>query len=511
MGKAGRRVMKNTMYLYIKMGITMFISLYITRLILNSLGISDFGIYNVVAGIIAMLGFLNATMANASQRFMSFYEGKGDLNQQKIIFNVSVILHIIISCVFAIILLILGYLFFNGVLTIPPERLHAAQIVYYLMIISTIITIVTVPYDAVLNAHENMLYFSIVGIVEAILKLGVAFFVVYTKNDKLIVYAILMAVVSFIIMLIMRIYCHIKYTECVIAPRKYWNKKMLNEMLKFASWSFVGSSSSVVGNHGRAVILNHFFGTILNASNGIAAQLNGQLLSFSNNMLKALNPLIVKKEGSGERTEMFNYALKGSKFSFLLLAFFALPLLFKTQQILELWLKVVPDWTVLFCQLALIRSLIEQLGVTLSTTIGAIGKIKNVNIFVSVSNIVSLLLIAMLFKYHGSPAWQFIVPIFLLAAGNLLNRLYNANKLGGLKYSLFFKEVFYPSFIVSFLSIASCFIMNYLLDESIAGLILFIVLCMLIFIVLSFVFALNSIERNNIHDLIKLILQKISK
>ena len=188
MSSTANRIIKNTGFLYAKMGITMFISLYTTRLILNSLGASDFGIFNIVGGSIAMLGFLNAAMASATQRFMSYSEGEGNKEKQKSIFNVSFILHLVISFIIAILLIIAGYFFFNGILNIPEGRIFAAQVIYASLIVSTMFTVMTVPYDAVMNAHENMKYYAIVGIFESLLKLIVAFICVYSTSDKIIVY-----------------------------------------------------------------------------------------------------------------------------------------------------------------------------------------------------------------------------------------------------------------------------------------------------------------------------------
>ena len=301
MSSTANRVIKNTGYLYAKMAITMFVSLYTTRLILNALGASDFGIYNIVGGAIAMLGFLNASMAGATQRFMSYAEGEGDKEKQKYIFNISVVLHAGIAVFVAVVLLVAGYFFFNGILNIPTERIGAAKVVYLSLIISTLLTVMNVPYDAVMNAHENMRYYALVGILESFLKLAVAFVCVYASGDKLIVYGILMACIPLLTLNVMKVYCHKHYDECVIKPRKYWNRGLMKEMTSFAGWSFVGSMGSIVGNYGVGIVLNNFFGTILNAALGIANQLNGMLLFFSNSMLKALNPVIVKKLGEGEQ------------------------------------------------------------------------------------------------------------------------------------------------------------------------------------------------------------------
>jgi O-antigen/teichoic acid export membrane protein len=443
---AAKRVVMNTGILYAKMGITMFISLYTTRLILNSLGASDFGIFNIVGGAIAMLGFLNAAMAGATQRFMSYAEGEGNKDNQKNIFNISVVLHFGIAVLLGIVLLSAGYFFFNGILNIPEERMYAARMIYYFMIISTMFTVMTVPYDAVLNAHENMLYYAIVGIIESVLKLAVALIVVYTMSDKLIVYGALMAAISLFVMIIMRVYCHKKYEECVFHPRRYYDKALMKEMTGFAGWNFVGSMSSLGGNYGNSIIVNHFFGVKLNTAIGVGNQLQGQLLAFANNMIKALNPLIIKKEGEGERGQMIKYSLVGCKYSFLLFAFFAIPFLIETPLLLKLWLKQVPEWTVLFFRLMLIRTLLEQLTIFLETSISAHGNIKLMNIYSCIFNLFPIPILCILFSLHFPPYWMYIIAILFMVFGLNGSVLYLCHKQIGFQFRDFFRNVISPCF-----------------------------------------------------------------
>ncbi len=278
------------------MGITVFISLYTTRLILESLGASDFGVFNIIGGAIVMLGFLNSTLANATQRFMSYAEGEGNLLKKKKVFNVSIVLHAGVALATGIILLIAMYPFFHGVLNIPSERVFAAKIIYLCTLLSTLLTIVNVPYDAIMNAHENMLYYSLVGIFESLLKLLVAFACVYTSSDKLILYGILMALIPFITLSIMKIYCHRKYEECVFGLHRYWDVSLVKQITSFFSWNFLTAISSLASFYGTGLVLNHFFGTVLNAAQGIANQVNGQLSNFSLNLMKDQLILLLLKE-----------------------------------------------------------------------------------------------------------------------------------------------------------------------------------------------------------------------
>lgn len=445
---AAHRVAMNTGFLYAKMGITMFISLYITRLLLASLGESDFGIFNIVGGAILMLGFIQTTMASATQRFMSFAEGEGNKEKQKKIFNVSIILHFFIAILTGIILLIAGYFFFNGILDIPPERIFAARMVYYFMIVSTMFTFMTVPYDAVINAHENMLYYAIVGVIESVLKLAIVIVVVYTFSDKLIIYGMLMTGLSILIMIIMRVYCHRNYEECIFAPVKYFDKPLMKEMTEFAGWKFLTTSSSMIGQYGLGIVLNSFWGTILNAAQGVANQLCGQLQVFSNTMSKALNPVITKKAGAGDPQAMLQASMTGCKMSFFLIAFFATPFLIDARYIMSVWLKNVPEWAVIFFRFQLCRSLIEEISGYLGTSISAQGDIARYSQIVSVVNIIPLVGTAILFYFGFPPYSMYIVWIFCWGVLNGVIRIIFAKIKCNMSIRIFFKEVFYPCLIL---------------------------------------------------------------
>jgi O-antigen/teichoic acid export membrane protein len=414
-GSTAHRVIKNTGFLYAKMGITMFISLYTTRLILNSLGASDFGIFNIVGGAIAMLGFLNAAMAGATQRFMSYSEGEGNKEKQKSIFNISVILHIIIALLMAVVLVIAGYFFFHGILNIAPERIYAAKVVYASLIISTVFTVMTVPYDAVLNAHENMLYYSIVGIIESLLKLAVALLVVAYVGDKLVLYGILMALIPLITITIMRIYCHRKYEECIIQPRRYYNKELIKEMTRFAGWSFLGSSSSMASQYGQGLVINYFFGTKINAAQGIANQISGQLGVFSAVLMKALNPIITKNEGASNNLALKEVVFTGSKSIFYLRLIIYVPFFILMDKIFGIWLTNVPAYAVHFGRLLLIRDLVEHPLSPFNTAINAVGKIKTIQILSSIIYLLPVIISTILFMNGFGPEYIYYVFIFSMS------------------------------------------------------------------------------------------------
>lgn len=436
------RVVKNTGFLYLRMGITVIISLYTTRLVLASLGEVDFGIFNVIGGSIAMLGFLNSTMANATQRFMSYAEGKGDLQGKTRVFNVSLVLHLIIGVLTILLLLSLMPVLFDNLLNIPPDRIKTAKYVYYSLIFSTFLTIINVPYDALMNAHENMRYYAVIGVVECILKLAVAFVCVYSTGDVLLIYSILTALIPLFSLSVMKSYCHRHYPECVFGFKSNWDYSLVKEIVNFSGWNFLTAISSLFTVQGLSVVLNHFYGSRLNASQGIANQVNGQLSSFSANMMKALNPVIVKK--TAENDSISRITFSGCKFSAILVLLFAVPVIIKVDYILSIWLKDVPEWAALFCQLQLIHTVVIQIANPLSTAIYGNGDIKKYAIYKSITNFLPLILTIIAFRVGGSPIWLYIFYVIVLGVFGDFVIVHFAQEKCGLSIDLFIKNVVVP-------------------------------------------------------------------
>ena len=500
MSEIANRVLRNTCYLYARMGITMFISLYTTRLILNSLGASDFGIFNIVGGAIGMLGFLNAAMADATQRFMSYAEGEGNKNKKKSIFNVSFILHFILAVIVGIVLLIAGFFFFNGILNIPIEREFAAKVVYGSLIISTVFTVMTVPYNAVINAHENMKYYAAMGLIEVPLKLLVAIICMYTTNDRLIIYGILMACIPLIMLSTMRIYCHKHYEECIISPYTNWDKKLMKEMTSFAGWNLTSSVASILTMQGVSIILNSFWGVLANAAQGVANQLSGQIMVFSRTMLTALNPIIVKNEGANNREKMIEATLAGNKFSYLIMIFFAIPFCIEMPFILKIWLKEPPEYAVLFCRLILVRLSITQLTITFNTAIGATGKIKNSNFITSIIMILMLPLTCLLY-YWGTPIYTIYIVLIFMVILLFTSSVYFMKKLCKLRIRLFVKNVLFPCFSVSFITLSTGLLPLWGFKESFFRFILVSGICVISFGVSFYTLGLNQKEKSLIQSL----------
>lgn len=497
------RVIKNTGFLYVKMGITVFISLYTTRLILASLGASDFGVFNIVGGAITMLGFLNSTMANATQRFMSYAEGANDLFKKKQVFNVSMVLHIGVALLTGLILLAAMYPLFNGIFNIQQDRIFAAEVIYLSLVVSTMFTIVNVPYDAVMNAHENMLYYALIGIFEALLKLIVAFACVYTTSDKLIVYGILMAIIPFITLTIMKIYCHHKYEECFIGFKKYWSRGLVKDIASFSGWNFLTAISSLASYYGSGLVLNHFFGTILNAAQGIANQVNGQMSTFSLNLMKAVNPVIVKRAGAQDVEAMNKATLASGKYSTLLIVFFAIPFMLEMHYVLNVWLKDVPEWTSLFCCLQLVITIICQMASSAATSVYAQGNIKWYAIYKSVMNVVPIIATYIAYIFGGAPYWLYIAMITIWAIGGNIVIIRYANKVSNLKIIAFFREIVFPVISVVILMLALGYLPQLLMVEGFYRLIVSCVITSLVFIFMIWWRIFTNKERQMVNDFVK--------
>lgn len=508
--QAAKRIVVNAGFLYGKMVIRFVIALWSTRLILQALGITDFGIFNLVGGVIAMLYFLNAAMSASTQRFMSYFLGANDLKKIKDVFRTSVILHLIIGIIVVIALEIIGLFVFNGFLNIPPERIPAAKVVYHFMVVSTFFTINAVPYNAAIFSRENMLYESIVGVAESIAKLGIALYLIDSTSDRLILYSFLIALLTILTRIANSVYCLYYYEECRI---NLWGKidfNLAGKMFSFAGWNLFGALCNVSRAQGLPIILNLFFGTIVNAAHGIATQVNGQLISFSSTLARALNPQIIKSEGGGNRERMLRLTVTTCKFSLFLLSFFALPFLVEMPYVLNLWLKEVPPYSVIFCRLLIIRSLISQLSRGLLIALQAVGKIKAYQAVVGTLIILNLPL-AYLLIIWGFPAYSVFVGAIVIEiiAGGC--RIWFAHKLADLKIAPFLREVWGYSTVPVILSLLLASTPLLFMEESFFRAILVGFISCITLPLLAKYIALSQNENDKIKELALSFLAQIKK
>ncbi len=407
-----KRIAKNTLFLYFRMLLTMAVSLYTSRVVLDALGVEDFGIYNVVGGVVAMFGFINTSMASATQRFMSFSLGRDSCDLLRKTFSTSLFIHLLISVVVFILSETIGLWFLWNKMQIPVERMDAAFWVFQCSIFAMIIMIISVPYNALIIAHEKMGTFAYISILETILKLTVAILVLHSSSDKLIFYAFLLLLMQLFIRSCYRLYCNRHFKE----SRFVWKfeKPLFKEMLSFSVWTMNGNLAIIGYTQGLNILLNVFFGPAVNAARGVAVQVQDAVYRFSQSFLMAVNPQITKAYSKGDLSYMHQLLIKSSKYSYFLLLIISLPILFQSYQLLSWWLKDVPEYADVFLRIILCVNMLSVLSRPIVTSIHATGKIKQFQI-IEGSILLCIVPISyiLLSFFNCTPSIVFLVHLFV--------------------------------------------------------------------------------------------------
>ncbi|WP_289115742.1 hypothetical protein [uncultured Psychrobacter sp.] len=500
-----KRMAKNAGMLYFRMLLTMAVTLYTSRVILQTLGIEDYGIYNVVAGFVTMLGFLNSAMSSATQRFLAFELGKPGDKDVPGIFSMSMNIHILIALFVLILGETLGIWFVKTQMTIPIDRMYAAQWVFHLSLLSFVVTIISVPYNALIIAHERMKIFAWVSILDVILKLFIVFMLSWYGMDKLIIYSILSFAVVFIITLIYRVYCKNQFLESQF--RLYWDKNLFRVMLSYTGWNLWGNMAVVMSGQGINVLLNIFFGPTVNAARAIAMQVSGALNSFVYNLQVAINPQIIKSYAAEDMTYMHQLVCYGAKYNFFLLFFLAMPVMINTDLILKVWLGLVPEYTSIFVKLIIINILIDCISAPLMTAAQASGKIK---IYQSVVG--GLLLLNLPFSYlllkMGYEPYIVIYVGIVLSLFAFIARLLIVRKLVSLPVAEYLREVVGRGMLVTILVAATYYLIFTIILEGF-GFFLESTIISISVILTIIAFGLGEFERNVMMKQIKVILSRI--
>lgn len=488
--------------------LSMIVSLYTSRVVLNALGIDDFGIYNVVGGIVIMLGFLNNAMAASTQRFLTFEIGKNDVIQLKKIFNMSVTIHIIIALIVLLISETLGVWFLNNKMNIPVSRLIAANWVYQFSVFSFIITVLSVPYNAAIIAHERMKAFALVGLIEVFLKLIIAVIIVFYSFDKLILYSFLLFLISLIIRIIYGVYCNRQFEE----SKNYnfnWDQDLFKSMGNFAGWNLLGVSAAIGYNQGVNILLNIFFGPTVNAARGIAFQVQGAVNSFVANFQVAVNPTITKLYAQGETEKSYKLVFSSSKFSFFLLLLLSMPLLIETNTVLSWWLKVVPEYAVIFTRLVLIDILIGSISGSIQSLVQATGKIKNYQLFVSGVLLLNLPISYLFLKFGYAPEYTLMISVFFSFCA-LFVRLIIIKKLFDFPINDFIYSVLGRIMVVSMVSSACVMFTNIYIPDSNWKFLLLGITSFIIISVLIYIIGLNAYEKSILKTNYRNIINKLT-
>ena len=498
-----KRVAKNTLFLYFRMILIMLVTLYTSRVVLAELGINDYGIYNVVGGVVLMFSFLNSCMSTATQRFLTFELGRGDTDRLKKVFATALNIHITIGIFIILLAETIGLWFVNEKLVIPENRTAAANWVYQFSILTFCINIIQVPYNAVLIAHEKMNVYAYISILEALLKLSIVYLLVIVSADRLIVYGILVFIVQLIIRIVYQMYCRRHYEESRF--RLFWDKTMYKQMSSFAGWNLFGSVAWLMRDQGVNIVLNLFFGPAINAARGVASQVSNAVMGFISNFQVALNPQITKDYATGNIIGMERLSYLGIKFSFLILFTMAFPLCMNIDYVLHLWLVDVPEYAALFIILIMIDALCGTLfGTPLMTSLSATGRIRNYQIVVSciILCILPTGYIALKLGYNASTV--FYISIFFTLVSGFARFLFCRSQIG---YSLkkLTKDVLCPVTGVTVLSLPLPIFIKYRFFEA-QTLGNFISLCIITAVVtmlISWFIGLKKTERNTLISVVK--------
>ena len=478
------------------MFITMAIGLYTSRIVLKTLGISDYGIYNVVGGIITMLSFLNAAMVASSQRFISYELGKGNLERLKMVFSTSVSIHIMIAIISFLLGETIGLWFINTQLNIEANRMVAANWVYQCSILTFMVNVISVPYRSCIVAHERMSAFAYISILEVILNLMIVFLLRILPFDRLIVYAILILSISVLIRMCYSIYCKQRFEECI-----YFfclDRKLFKDMFSFAGWSVVGNLGFSFKDQVSNIILNIFYGTILNAARGIGIQVSGAVNSFSGNFLMALNPQITKQYATGNEEESIKLVYAGSRYTFYLLTLISIPVIINADYILKLWLGMVPEYTSHFLVLSLITSLLYAVSGCVTTALQATGKIKIFQIGICIL-MLSELPIAYLLLFLGYPPYSVMYPTIVSYTIAIFFRFYLLKRMiPSYDFKYYITHVLMRSFIIFAASLIICYLLAKASVQNLTCLALSTFLSLIIISTIIYIVGINKNERKMI-------------
>ncbi len=490
---SGKRLAKNTLLLYLRTLLVMAIGLYTSRVVLSTLGVENYGIYNVIGGFVSLFTIAGGTLISATQRFLNYELGKKHDSNPNKVFCTAMGIHMMLSAFLLLLFETFGLWFLNAEMNIPAERMTAANIVYQFSILSFLIKIVSMPYNAVIIANEKMSAFAYISLLEASLHLAIALLLSKSGLDLLVTYSALLLCSAVLIRMIYGIYCKRHFPEITrFAIVK--DKSSYKKQVSFASYTFLGSTASVLSGQGVNVVMNLFCGVAVNAARAIAVQVQHAVEKFVSDFMTALNPQIVKTYAAGEHEKSMHLAYQGAKFSFFLMLVFSLPIIFRTPQILHFWLKEYPDYAVEFVRFSLAYTLLTVLSKPIITEILATGEIKTNALLIGGLRILILPIcyFALWSGYPPTVCYYIMIGIDLLA---LHVRLYILRSITGIPLKEFYKHVMLYIFIVSFLSIAATLTVDSLMDDSMLGNVAFVVISVVLAAIIAFFGGLHSSER----------------
>lgn len=443
-------IAKNTVFLYLRMIVILLITLYISRAILAILGHEDFGVYSVIGGVVILFSFLTNAMTSATQRYLNFHLGLPNNGRISTVFNIAFLAHLSILIIVFILSETIGLWFVETQINLPEARINAARWVYQMTVLASLINIIVIPYRASLIATERMDIFAILSVIEVLLKLVSVVLLPLFSLDNLILYSVLLAFASTVNF---GLHWHVSRSKIPFSKYQFeWDKQLYKEMMFFSGYHLLGGLAVVGSKQGLNILINIFYNVTVNAAVGIANQVRSAVFSFVSSFQTAFNPQIVKLYASKEFENLYSLFYKSTKFSYYLILILSLPILVYCNEFLSIWLTNVPKYSVVFTQLVIVSSYIEALSAPLGIAIGATGKVKYYQIFVSVILLLDLPIAYIALTYFSDPSYVFVFDIIVCFLAYLFRLLYVKHHVG---YSIanYSKKVFLPCLMVTILSV----------------------------------------------------------
>lgn len=470
------KIAKNTIFLYFRMVLILAISFYTSRVVLNALGENDFGTYNVVGGLVVILSFLNSAMMGATQRYLNYELGTKNDQRLKNVFWTSLRIHFWIAGVVLLLAETVGLWFLNRYMNIDSNTIFAANVVYQCSVVSFLFTVITVPHDAAIIAHERMGVFAYISIVEAILKLASALLLLVVPSRLLIYYAVFMLITSVVPRIMIYQYSARHFVECRHSADIEYSRPLSRELLSFSGWSTFGTLGYILHTQGIAIIINLFFSTLVNAAQGISTQVNTLVRGFSDNFLQAMKPQVIQTYAAGELEQMHNLIIRGCRLAIFLTAFFAIPIFIECEPLLTLWLKNVPDYTVVFVRIVLLISLLDSFSPILATAQGATGKIKVYQVTLTTIGMIHLPLAALFFWLKYPPQSAFYVYLVITIVLQVVRLTFVCHSVK-LSYRKVFTQVILRSTAVIIFASIIPFLIRYYNEPSILSTLMVLTAC----------------------------------
>lgn len=494
-----KRIAKNALAMYIRMAVTMLVGLYTSRVILNVLGVEDYGTYNVVGGVVSMFSLLTASMSASISRYLTFSLGKGDRDGLRRVFSVSLEVQLFLAVVIVLAVEAVGVWFLNTQMKIPADRLVAANWVMQCSLVSFVVGLLMVAYNASIISHERMNIYAYISIWDAVMKLAIVYALYVSPFDKLKSYAVLLLVVSTLTTMFYWLYCKRHFEECRFRVAR--DKRLLKEMTSFAGWGMIGDGAWILNTEGVNILINMFFGVVLNAARGIATTVDNMVQNFVRNFMVALNPQIVKSYAAGDFDYMHRLIFMGSKYSYFLMLFFFIPISLETRTILTLWLKIVPDYAVAFTRLTLMSTMCLTLGNTMIPAVQATGKIRNYTIVMGLMALSNFPLTWMAFALGFSPILAYVI-YFLIFFSMVFVRLYVVKGLIHLSVRAYVKNVLLRVASVTIIAYTVPTAICVLQSDSVLRLLEICVVSLISSLLTVYFVGLSDYERNYAKDII---------